>query len=298
MPFKHPSDSLCIINREVKGSATETPSSQNNFEQQSGRHDLSSVVSQESCLSKTSLGSSICLILTFDDQSSGINQVTKQWSPNNNDIHEKSTSSIQAERQQSQDQNSMQMQQSQEMLQVKWPNESVMSKETKQNSSCGNLEQLQNKNHGELVQSLSKLKVSSILSPCNTESSFCNHLTENLQSVNNQSNLQLSPDTDQAQNLSEISVVYQAQNPQSPSYKQDLMQNAAHNYLETSQNQSDDHLRHEVTAEVTHRVSKTVLLTSDTFQTELKARTQTRHACAYYSPSSVHPVPCGKTMTS
>ncbi|XP_051769110.1 uncharacterized protein si:dkey-238i5.2 isoform X2 [Ctenopharyngodon idella] len=265
MPFKHPSDSLCIINREVKGSATETPSSQNNFEQQSGRHDLSSVVSQESCLSKTSLGSSICLILTFDDQSSGINQVTKQWSPNNNDIHEKSTSSIQAERQQSQDQNSMQMQQSQEMLQVKWPNESVMSKETKQNSSCGNLEQLQNKNHGELVQSLSKLKVSSILSPCNTESSFCNHLTENLQSVNNQSNLQLSPDTDQAQNLSEISVVYQAQNPQSPSYKQDLMQNAAHNYLETSQNQSDDHLRHEVTAEVTHRVF-TYLHVSDSYR--------------------------------
>lgn len=257
---------------------------------------MSSVVSQESCLSKTSLGSSICLILTFDDQSSGINQVTKQWSPNNNEIHEESTSSIQAERQQSQDKNSVQMQQPQEMLQVKWLNESVMSKESKQNSSSGNLGQLQN--HGEPVQSLSKQKVSSILSPCNTESSFCKHPTENLQSVNNQSNLQLSPGTDQVQNLSEISVMHQVQNPQSPSYKQDLTRITAHNNIETNQNQSDDHLRHEVTAEVTHRVSKTVLLTSDTFQTELKARTQTRHACAYYSPSSVHPVPCGKTMTS
>lgn len=261
---------------------------------------MSSVVSQESCLSKTSLGSSICLILTFDDQSSGINQVTKQWSPDNNEIHEESTSSIQAISHQSQDKNSMQMQQPQEMLQVKWRNESVMSKETNQNSSCGNLEQLQNKNHGEPVQSLSKQKVSSLLSPCNTESSFCNHLTENLQFISNQSNLQLSPDTDQVQKLSAISVMHQQQtSSQSPNYKQDLMQNAARNNLETNQN--DDHLRHEVTAEVTHRVSKTsktVLLTSDTFQTELKARTQSRHACAYYSPSSVHPVPCGKTMTS
>lgn len=295
MPFKNPSDSLCSTNGEVKGGATETQSSQNNSKQQSGRHDVSSVVSQESCLSKASLGSSICLILTFDEQSSGINQVTKQWSPNNNDIHEDSTSSIQVDRHQSQDKKSLQMQQ--EMLLVKWPNESVMSKETQQNSSFWNLGQLQNKNHGEPIQSLSKQEVSSLLSPCNRESSFCNHLTENPQSINNQSNLRLSPDTDQVQKLS---VMHQAQNPQSPNYIQDLMRNATHNNLETNQNQSDDHLRHEVAAEVTHRVSKTskTALTSDTFQTELKARTQTRHACAYYSPGSVHPVPCGKTMTS
>ncbi|XP_077059868.1 uncharacterized protein LOC143711779 isoform X1 [Siphateles boraxobius] len=262
MPFKNPSDSMCSTNGEVKGGASETQSSQNNFEEQSVRHDVSSVVSQESCLSKTSLGSSICLILTFDEQSSGINQVTKQWSPINNDIQEESTSSFQADRHQSQDKNSMQMQQSQEMLLVKWPNESLMSKETQQNSSFWNLGQLQNKNHGEPVQSLSKQEVSSLLSPCNTESSFCNHPTENLQSINNQSNLRLSPDDDQVQKLS---VMHQAQNPQSPTYKQDLMRNATYNNLETNQNQSDDHLRHEVTAEVTHRVF-TYLHVSDSYR--------------------------------
>jgi len=220
--------------------------------------------------------------------------VTKQWSPNNNDIHEEPASSTQADKHQSQDKNSVQMQQPQEMLLVKWQNESAMSKETQQNSSFWNLGQLQNKNHGEQVQSLSKQEVSSLLSPCNTESSFCNHQTENLQSINKRSNLRLSP-------VQKLSVMHQAQkNPQSPNYKQDLMRNATHNNLETNQNQSDDHLRHEGAAEVTHRVSKTskTVLTSDTFQTELKARTQTRHACAYYSPGSVHPVPCGKTMTS
>ncbi|KAG1949871.1 hypothetical protein F2P79_011590 [Pimephales promelas] len=262
LSFKNPSDSLCR-NGEAKGGATETQSSQNNFEQKSGRHDVSSLVSQESCLSKTSLGSSICLILTFDEQSSGINQVTKQWSPNNNDIHEEPASSTQADRHQSQDKNSMQMQQPQEMLLVKWQNESAMSKETQQNSSFWNLGQLQNKNHGEQVQSLSKQEVSSLLSPCNTESSFCNHLTENLQSINKRSNLRLSPDTDQVQKLS---VMHQAQkNPQSPNYKQDLMRNATQNNLETNQNQSDDHLRHEGAAEVTHRVF-TYLHVSDSYR--------------------------------
>ncbi|XP_067288048.1 interaptin isoform X2 [Pseudorasbora parva] len=264
MHFKNPSDNLCIINREVQGGATETRSSQNNFEQQRERHDVSSVVNQESCLSKTSLGSSICLILTFDEQSSGINQVTKQWSPNNIDIHEESSSSIQADKHQSQDKNSMkkQMQQPHDMLQVKWPNESIMSKETKLNSSCWNLGQLQNK---EPVKSLGKQKVSSLLSSCDTESSFSGHSTENLQSINNQSDLQLSPDTDQVQKLLEISVTHQAQNPQSPSYNQYLTRNVAHNNLETNQNQSDDHLRHEVAAEVTHRVF-TYLHVSDSYR--------------------------------
>lgn len=280
MPFKKPSESLCIIDGEVKGSATETQPSQNNFEQQSGRHDVSSVVSQESCLSKTSLGSSICLILSFDEQSSGINQVTKQWSPSNNEIPEESASSIQANRRQSEDKNSMQMQEPQETLQVSWPKESVMSKDTKPKSSCVNLAKLQIKNQGEQDQSPSKEE--SQLSTYNVESSVCNHPPENVHSDNNQTHLQLSPDMDQMQN---------------PEHQ---VQKSTRSDLETNQNQSDDHLRHEVAAEVTHRVSMTSnsVLTSDTFQTQLKARTQTRHACAYYSPGSVHPVPCGKTMTS
>ncbi len=256
---------------------------------------MSSVVSQESCMSKTSLGSSICLILSFDDQSSGINQVTKQWSPNNNEILEESASGIQADSCQPQDKNSMQMQQPQEMLQERWPNESVKSNDTKPKSSCVNLAQLQIKNQGEPDQSPSKEEISSLLSTCNIESSFCNHLPENLQSNNNQTYLQLSPDVDQMQ----ISK-NQVQKTQSQSYSPNWMQKSAHNNLETNQNQSDDHLRAEVAAEVTHRVSMTSnsVLTSDTFQAELKAHTQTRHACAYYSLGSVHPVPCGKTMTS
>lgn len=256
------------------------------MEQQIGKHDVSSVVSPEPCLSKTSLGSSICLILSFDEQSSGINQVTKQWSPNNNnEMHEEPTS-VQAVVHQPQDKNAAQIQPSQELLQAKWLNESVMTKETKQMTSCGNLEQ--NKNQGKPVRSPSKQKT---LRLSNTESSFCNHLTENLQSVI-QSNLQLLPNTDP------VSVIHQTQNPQSPSNNQEWTRKSAHDNLEA--NQSDDHLRHEVAAEVTHRVSKTSknVLTSDTFQSELKACTKTRHTCAYYSPCSVHPVPCGKTMTS
>ncbi|XP_016113805.1 uncharacterized protein [Sinocyclocheilus grahami] len=240
IPFKKTSDGLCIINGEVKGSTAETQPSQNNFEQQNGRHDVSSVVSQESCLSKTSLGSSICLILSFDDQSSGINQVTKQWSPNNNEILEESASSIQADSCQSQDKNSMQMQQ---------PNETVKSKDTKPKSSCVNLAQLQIKNQGEPDQSPSKEEISSQLSTYNIESSFCNHLPENLQSNNNQTYLQLSPDVDQTQNSEN-----QAQKTQSKSYSPNSMQKSAHNNQETNQNQSDDHLRAELAAEVTHRV--------------------------------------------
>lgn len=259
---------------------------------------MSSVVSQESCLSKTSLGSSICLILSFDDQSSGINQVTKQWSPNNNEILEESASSIQADSCQSQDKNSMHMQQPQEMLQERWPNESVKSKDTKPKSSCVNLAQLQIKNQGEPDQSPSKEEISSQLSTCNIESSFCNHLPENLQSNNNQTYRQLSPDIDQMQNSKNQAQKTQPKKTQR--YNPNWMQKSAHNILETDQNQSDDHLQADVAAEVTHRVSMTSnsVLTSDTFQTELKAHTQTRHACAYYSLGSVHPVPCGKTMTS
>ncbi|XP_042622901.1 uncharacterized protein LOC109058712 [Cyprinus carpio] len=240
MPFKKPSNSMCIVNGEVKGSATETQPSQNNFEQQSGRHDVSGVVSQESCLSKTSLGSSICLILSFDEQSSGINQVTKQWSPNNNEILEESASSIQGDRRQSQDKNS------------------VMSKETKPNSSCVNLAQLQIKNQGEPDQSPNKEEISRQLSTYNIESSVCNHLQENLQYSNSQTYLQLSPDIDQMQNPE-----HQAQKPQSQSYSQNLMQKSSHNNLEI--NQSDDHLRHEVATEVTHRVF-TYLHVSDSYR--------------------------------
>lgn len=252
---------------------------------------MSGVVSQESCLSKTSLGSSICLILSFDDQSSGINQVTKQWSPNNNEILEESASSIQADSCQSQDTTSMQIQQPQEILRERWPNESVKSKDTKPKSSCVNLAQLQIKNQGEPDQSPSKEEISNQLSTYNTESSFCNHLPDNLQSNNNQTYLQPSPDVDQMQNPEN-----QAQKTQSQSYSPNRMQKSAHNNIESNQNQSDDHLR----SEVTHRVSMTSksVLTSDTFQTKLKAHTQTRHTCAYYSLGCVHPVPCGKTMTS
>ncbi|KAI2659102.1 Spectrin alpha chain, non-erythrocytic 1 [Labeo rohita] len=245
MPFKKPSESLCIIDGEVKGNATETQPSQNNFEQQSGRHDVSSVVSQESCLSKTSLGSSICLILSFDEQSSGINQVTKQWSPSNNEIPEESASSIQANRRQSEDKNSMQMQEPQETLQVSWPKESVMSKDTKPKSSCVNLAKLQIKNQGEQDQSPSKEE--SQLSTYNVESSVCNHPPENVHSDNNQTHLQLSPDMDQMQN---------------PEHQ---VQKSTRSDLETNQNQSDDHLRHEVAAEVTHRVF-TYLHVSDSYR--------------------------------
>ncbi|XP_016094648.1 uncharacterized protein [Sinocyclocheilus grahami] len=265
MPFKKPSNSMCIVNEEVKGSAIETQPSQNNFEQLSGRHDVSSVVSQESCLSKTSLGSSICLILSFDDQSSGINQVTKQRSPNNNEILEESANSIQADRRQSQDKNSMQMQDPKEMLQVRWPNESVMSKETKPKSSCVNLAQLQIKNQGEPDQSPNKEEISSQLSTYNTESSICNHLPENLQYNNNQTYLQLSPDIDQMQNPE-----HQVQKPQSQSYSQNSTQKSAHNNLEINQNQSDDHLRHEVATEVTHRVF-TYLHVSDSYRSTGRA---------------------------
>ncbi|KAF4107368.1 uncharacterized protein si:dkey-238i5.2 isoform X2 [Onychostoma macrolepis] len=260
IPFKKLSEGLCIINGEVKGRTAETQPSQNKFEQQNGRHDVSSVASQESCLSKTSLGSSICLILSFDDQSSGINQVTKQWSPNNNEILEESASSIQADSCQSQDKNSMQIQQPQEMLQERWPNESVKSKDTKSKSSCVNLAQLQIKNQGESDQSPSKEEISSQLSTYNTESSFCNHLPENLQSNNNQAYLQLSPDVDQMQNSEN-----QAQKTQSQSCSPNWMQKPAHNNLETNQNQSDDHLRAEVAAEVTHRVF-TYLHVSDSYR--------------------------------
>ncbi|KAK2874116.1 hypothetical protein Q8A67_021269 [Cirrhinus molitorella] len=244
MPFRKPSESLCIINEEVKGSAIETQPTQDTFEQQSGRREVSSVVSQESCLSKTSLGSSICLILSFDEQSSGINQVTKQRSPNNNEILEESASSIQANRRQSQDENSMQMQEPQEMLQVSWPNESVMSKDTKPKSSCVNLAQLQIKNQGEPDQSPSKEEISSQLST----SSICNHLPENVQFNNNQTPLKLSPDTDQMQNQED-----QAQ------------KSAQQTKSKTNQNQSDDHLRQEVAAEVTHRVF-TYLHVSDSYR--------------------------------
>lgn len=201
-------------------------------------------------MSKTPLGSSICLILSFDDQSSGINQVTKQWSPNNNEILEESASSIQADSCQPQEKNSMQ--QLQEMLQERWPNESVKSNDTKPKSSCVNLAQLQIKNQGESDQSPSKEEISSQLSTCNIESSFCNHLPENLQSNNNQTYLQLSPDVNQMQNSKN-----QVQKTQSQSYSPNWMQKSAHNNLETNQNQSNDHLQAEVAAEVTHRVSMT-----------------------------------------
>ncbi|XP_056324135.1 uncharacterized protein si:dkey-238i5.2 [Danio aesculapii] len=249
IPFKNP---VCFLNGEVKGSTIETRPSQNNLEQQIGKHDASSVVSQEACLSKTSLGSSICLILSFDEQSSGINQVTKQWSPNNNnEIQEEQTSSVQTDIHQPQDKNAMQIQPLQELLQAKWLNESVMTKETKQMTSCGNPEQ--NKNQGKPVRSPSKQKT---LRLSNTESSFCNHLTENLQSVI-RSNLQLSPDTDP------VSVIHPTQNPQSPSNNQESTGKSAHDNLET--NQSDEHLRHEVAAEVTHRVF-TYLHVSDSYR--------------------------------
>ncbi|XP_043107992.1 uncharacterized protein si:dkey-238i5.2 [Puntigrus tetrazona] len=256
IPFKKHSDVLHIINGEVKGSIAETQPPQSNFENQNGRHDVSSVVSQESRLSKTSLGSSICLILSFDDQSAGINQVTKQWSPNNNEILEESGSSIQADSHQLQDKNSMQMQQPQEMLQERWPNESVNSNNNKPKSSCVNLAQLQIKNQEEPDQSSSKEEISSQLSTYNTESSFCNHL----QSNNNQTYLQLSPDINQMQNSE-----YQEEKPQSQSHNPNWMQKSAHNNLEANQNQSDDHLRHEVAAEVTHRVF-TFLHVSDSYR--------------------------------
>ncbi|XP_026131205.1 uncharacterized protein LOC113111044 [Carassius auratus] len=259
IPFKNPSDGLCTINGEVKGTA-ETQPSQNNFDQQNGRHDVSSVVNQESCLSKTSLGSSICLILSFDDQSSGINQVTKQWSPNNNAIFEESASCIQADSCQSQDKNSMQMQQPQEMLQERWPNESVKSKDTRPKSSCVNLALLQIKNQGEPDQSPSKEEISSQLSTCNIESSFCNHQPENLQANNNQTYLQLSPEVDQMLNSEN-----QAQTTQSQSHSLNRMQKSARNNLESNQNKNDDHLRVEVAAEVTHRVF-TYLHVSDSYR--------------------------------
>ncbi|XP_052465476.1 putative leucine-rich repeat-containing protein DDB_G0290503 isoform X2 [Carassius gibelio] len=260
MPVKIPSNSQCIVNGEVKGSATETQPSQNNFEQQSGRHDVSGFVSQESCLSKTPLGSSICLILSFDEQSSGINQVTKQWSPSNNEILEESASSIQGNRCQSQDKKSMQMQEPQEMLQLRCPDELVTSKETKQMSSCLNLAQLQIKNQGEPDQSLSKEEIASQLSKFNIESSICNHLPENLHHSNKQTYLQLSPDIDNMQNPE-----HQSQKPQSQIYSQNLMQKSSHNNLEINQNQSDDHLRHEVPTEITHRVF-TYLHVSDNYK--------------------------------
>ncbi|XP_051531587.1 uncharacterized protein LOC127427820 [Myxocyprinus asiaticus] len=300
---KMPSDSLCIVNREGIGGTIKTEPSQNNCKQKTGSQDVSSVVSQESCLAKTSLGSSICLILSFDEQSSEINQVTKQWSPNNNEVHcitnditlstpkkeqiEESTSNIHVHTQQLQDNNPMQMQQTLEML----PNVSSISEETEHKSSCGFIAQehksTNNTNQGQPVQSPSQS------SPCNIQPSFCNPLAEDLRSpVNNQMPLQLSPSMDQIQNP-ELSVMHQVQNQQLPRYnkewtKQSHSDRATNktpsDKLQVLENHSNDLLHQEEPAEVTHRVF-TYLHVSDNYKSPSHAAGEGITTSALCSPS-------------
>ncbi|XP_051528166.1 uncharacterized protein LOC127425903 [Myxocyprinus asiaticus] len=305
------SESLCIINEEGMGGTIEAQPSQNNRKQKIGSQDVSSVVSQESCLAKTSLGSSICLILSFDEQSSEINKVKKQWSPNNsefhcisNDIHlstpkkeqiRESTSNIQVHTQQLQDNNSLPMQRTLEIL----PNVSSITEETEHKSSCGNTAQEQkstnNTNHGQPVKSPCQS------SPCNVQPSFCNYLTEGLQSpVNIQKHHHLSPGMDQMEKP-ELSVMHQLQNQQSPRYNQEWTKQS-HSDQETNQtpsdtnqvlqNQSNEHLRHEVPAEVTHRVF-TYLHVSDNYKSPSHATGEDKTTSALcslsVSLSSSHP---------
>lgn len=225
---------------------------------------MSSVVDQESCLSKTSLGSSICLILSFDEQSSGINQVTKQWSPNNNDTQnkehiEESTSDIQVYSEQGG--SSSQMQQSLETLQVRWPDGSIIGKEPEPKSPCGNLTKSLLNNQEQPVPN--KEKVSGDFFSSNIQSSSCHHLAT----------LQLSSDSDRMQKP-ELSVVHHLQNQKPPSSKQSSHKNLQMNQQSTSE--KNVHLWNEVPAEITHRVSMTSNSESyapDAFQTELKACT-------------------------
>ncbi|TRY82089.1 hypothetical protein DNTS_024093, partial [Danionella cerebrum] len=235
LPFTNPSNNICILNRELKGIASETQLCSS--AQHLARHDISSV-SHESCLSKTTLGSSICLILSFDEQSTGINQVTTQWSPNN-ETYEEPKSNIQEENEQSQ----AKVQQV-EICEVTWPTDAVLSNGTKQMTSYGNLEQLQNSYQGEPTQSLNKQIETSLISLGNAESSSLNHSTDKLEPVSEESNLQLFP------------VIDHADSSQLLTKSKERVQISAYNDY-TNQQQCKDHLRHEVSAEVTHRVSKT-----------------------------------------
>ncbi|KAI7795265.1 uncharacterized protein si:dkey-238i5.2 isoform X2 [Triplophysa rosa] len=240
------SENLCLKNTEVAGGSIITQPSQNSFEHHR-KHDVSSVVSQESCLAKTSLGSSICLILSFDEQSSGINQVTKQWSPNNTDISlptqskehtGESTSDVQVNS--GLDSNSIPMQQSLEMRQVRWPNGSIISTEPEQKSPCGNLDQKLNNQ----LQSPNK-EASSDVFPANIQRSLCNHVEASLPlSDSNKTHSKLSSDMQKP----EPSVTQEAQNQESQSSYRNLEEN------QHSTSNKIDHLRNEVSAEVTHRV--------------------------------------------
>ncbi|XP_051957165.1 uncharacterized protein si:dkey-238i5.2 isoform X2 [Xyrauchen texanus] len=305
------SESLCIINGEGMGGAIEAQPSQNIRKQKPGSQDVSSVVSQESCLAKTSLGSSICLILSFDEQSSEINQVKKQWSPNNSEVHcisnditlstpkkeqiGESTSNIQVHTQQLQDNNSMPMQQTLEIL----PNVSSITEETEHKSPCGNTAQEQkstnNTNHGQPVKSPCQS------SPCNVQPSFCNYPTEGLQTPTNiPKHPHLSPGMDQMEKP-DLSVMHQLQNQHSPRYNQEWTKQS-HSDLETNQtpsdtnqvlpNQSNEHLRHEVPAEVTHRVF-TYLHVSDNYKSPSHATGEDKTTSALCSSSvslsSSHP---------
>ncbi|XP_056591231.1 uncharacterized protein si:dkey-238i5.2 isoform X2 [Triplophysa dalaica] len=280
------SETLCLTNTEGTGGSIITQPSQNSFEHHK-KHDVSSVFSQESCLAKTSLGSSICLILSLDEQSSGINQVTKQWSPNNNDtpLHTQSkehtgesTSDVQVNS--GLDSNSIPMQQSLEMRQVRWPNGSIINTEPKQKSPCGNLDQKLNNQ----LQSPNK-EISSDMFPGSIQRTSSDHVEASLPlSASNKTHSKPEP-----------SVTQEAQNQESQSSYRNLEEN------QHSTSNKIDHLRNEVSAEVTHRVF-TYLHVSDV----KSAVSPSPHTTSPMSPAStssthsssvqVHHVTCGEKM--
>ncbi|XP_055040205.2 uncharacterized protein [Misgurnus anguillicaudatus] len=266
---KLPSDNLCIANTDSTGSSIKTQPCQNNLEEQR-KHDVSSVVDQESCLSKTSLGSSICLILSFDEQSSGINQVTKQWSPNNNDAQDIQVYSEQDGNSQSH------MQESLEMLQVK-----SSGKEPEPKSPCGNFTQSLLNNQEQPVPN--KEKVSSDLFSSDIQSSSCNDLAT----------FQLSLDSERIQ-MPELSVVHH-QNQKLSSSKQ-----SSHINLQTNQQSTSEknvHLWNEVPAEVTHRVF-TYLHVSDSYKSADRASEAKADSPPLHATSAVSPVSTSSTHSS
>nr|XP_055040206.1 uncharacterized protein si:dkey-238i5.2 isoform X2 [Misgurnus anguillicaudatus] len=266
---KLPSDNLCIANTDSTGSSIKTQPCQNNLEEQR-KHDVSSVADQESCLSKTSLGSSICLILSFDEQSSGINQVTKQWSPNNNDAQDIQVYSEQDGNSQSH------MQESLEMLQVK-----SSGKEPEPKSPCGNFTQSLLNNQEQPVPN--KEKVSSDLFSSDIQSSSCNDLAT----------FQLSLDSERMQ-MPELSVVHHQNQKLSSSMQ------SSHINLQTNQQSTSEknvHLWNEVPAEVTHRVF-TYLHVSDSYKSADRASEAKADSPPLHATSAVSPVSTSSTHSS
>ncbi|KAL7854895.1 hypothetical protein SRHO_G00170850 [Serrasalmus rhombeus] len=91
-----PVNDPCITEREEMQNNGGNQHSQNQkvtngveslLDQQNIKSDDPALVIQEPCSAQTSLGSSICLILSYDAQSSGIHQACKEISPSSSEVH-------------------------------------------------------------------------------------------------------------------------------------------------------------------------------------------------------------------